>query len=409
MFENILGLDRVCDDLRRDITAGRLPGAILLSGPRYGAKSSIALEVARVVSCRQEGAWDCSCHSCRMHRTLQHPDTVLVGPRYFSLEVRAAGAAFLQVLRPGTAYLLIRSVRKLTRRFDVDLWPDAKLKKALPIVEALETALTELEETVLPQFAAGSGNASAPGAAVARLVKKIETDVPRLEQLLPHDPVPVDLVRTIWSWAHLSSSRGQRVVILEEAHTLQDAARNAMLKLLEEPPENTLFILTSTRRSAIIPTVRSRVRAYEVGERPKEVQREVQRRIFRSDAPEDTLRDFFRQQSASDGLDWQDLGRRLVDALATQQATHQIELELRDMIGAVSPRHGAEYFLEALEEEIGYRLRRADAAPDIPRETLFRWAPIIHRYWGRIESRNMNPAAVVSALILAFRTAMERP
>jgi hypothetical protein len=135
----------------------------------------------------------------------------------------------------------------------------------------------------------------------------------------------------------------------------------------------------------------------------------VQRRIFRAEEPEDTLRGFFRRQSAADGLDWQDLGRRLVDALATERSTHQIEVELRDMIGAVSPRHGAEYFLEALEEEIGFRLRRSDAAPDIPRETLFRWAPIIQRYWGRVESRNMNPAAVVSALILAFRTAMGRP
>ena len=290
-----------------------------------------------MVSCRQDGAWDCDCRSCRLHRTVQHPDTLLLGPRYFSLEVRAAGAAFQAALRPGTAYLLIRSVRKLTRRFDADLWPDAKLKKALPIVEALETALAELEETVLPQLTTKSPTPSAPGASVSRVVKKIEADVPRLEQLLPHDPVPVDLIRTIWSWAHLSSSRGQRVVILEEAHALGDAARNAMLKLLEEPPENTLFVLTTSRRSAIIPTVRSRVRAYELAERPKEVQREVQQRIFRTDTPEDTLRGFFRRQSASDGLDWQDLGRRLVDALATESATNQIELELRDMIGAGSP------------------------------------------------------------------------
>jgi DNA polymerase-3 subunit delta' len=49
-----------------------------------------------------------------------------------------------------------------------------------------------------------------------------------------------------------------RTVIISDAQTMNKAAGNALLKLLEEPPERTILILTATEKSDIIPTIASR-------------------------------------------------------------------------------------------------------------------------------------------------------
>lgn len=49
-----------------------------------------------------------------------------------------------------------------------------------------------------------------------------------------------------------------RVVIIAEAHTLNPEASNALLKVLEEPPEQTIFILVTPRAYDLLPTILSR-------------------------------------------------------------------------------------------------------------------------------------------------------
>lgn len=57
-----------------------------------------------------------------------------------------------------------------------------------------------------------------------------------------------------------SSDGGWRVVIVDDADTMNRNAQNAMLKILEEPPKNTVLILVCHRLGAMIPTIRSRCR-----------------------------------------------------------------------------------------------------------------------------------------------------
>jgi DNA polymerase-3 subunit gamma/tau len=55
----------------------------------------------------------------------------------------------------------------------------------------------------------------------------------------------------------------KRIFILDEAHMLTTAANNAFLKTLEEPPENTIFILATTEPGKMIATIRSRCMTFE--------------------------------------------------------------------------------------------------------------------------------------------------
>lgn len=60
-------------------------------------------------------------------------------------------------------------------------------------------------------------------------------------------------------WAPLSiAPRLERIVWIEEANLLTIPAQNALLKMLEEPPENTNFYLTCKAASTLLPTIRSR-------------------------------------------------------------------------------------------------------------------------------------------------------
>jgi len=52
--------------------------------------------------------------------------------------------------------------------------------------------------------------------------------------------------------------QGKRIVIIAGSHALNPEASNALLKILEEPPENTLLVLTARQTSDLLPTIISR-------------------------------------------------------------------------------------------------------------------------------------------------------
>ena len=55
------------------------------------------------------------------------------------------------------------------------------------------------------------------------------------------------------------SQTGRRIVIIEPAEMMTDEAQNALLKLIEEPPAATTFILIASQAQALLPTVLSRL------------------------------------------------------------------------------------------------------------------------------------------------------
>lgn len=71
----------------------------------------------------------------------------------------------------------------------------------------------------------------------------------------------VDTARKVAPFLRMTASNGGwRVVIIDDADTMNRNAQNALLKILEEPPKNTLLILITHRLGAMIPTIRSRCR-----------------------------------------------------------------------------------------------------------------------------------------------------
>ncbi len=79
----------------------------------------------------------------------------------------------------------------------------------------------------------------------------------------------IDDIREIRDRAALQPVEGRmKVYILDEAHQLTDAAWNALLKLIEEPPPHLLFVFCTTELQKVLATVRSRCQTF-VFERPR--------------------------------------------------------------------------------------------------------------------------------------------
>jgi DNA polymerase-3 subunit delta' len=184
--------------------AGRLPPALLLAGAAGVGKQRLGLWIAQGLLCEKGPAAPCdACQPCRLALQLSHPDL-----HWFFPIPRPKGDESRQV--------------------------------------------DEAEESL--------------GALVAA----------RREQPLyqPSDGMSglfLPLVRLLHRRARMRPAMGKRkVFIVAEADRLvpqegSEQAANALLKVLEEPPPDTWFVLTSAEPAALLPTIRSRLVQLRVG------------------------------------------------------------------------------------------------------------------------------------------------
>jgi DNA polymerase III subunit delta' len=89
-----------------------------------------------------------------------------------------------------------------------------------------------------------------------RITRSVEEKSKRLR-----DVIVVDDVRKLGHFLSMSAAEGgRRVVILDAADEMNTQAANALLKMLEEPPKLTTFLLIAHQPAGLLPTIRSRCR-----------------------------------------------------------------------------------------------------------------------------------------------------
>jgi DNA polymerase-3 subunit delta' len=209
----VLGHERLREQLIAAIRRGALPASMLFHGPRGVGKQRLALWLGQVLLCTGPDPRPCgSCEQCRFTRELAHPDLLWVFPRprlkdsdpsledvrddYAEAIAERVGAHGLYPPPSGTDGIYVATVRAVVR------------------AAALSPALASRKVFVV-------GDAE-------RMVSQVGSE----------------------------------------------EAANAFLKLLEEPPADTTVILTSSEPGALLPTIRSRVIAVRVTPLPDSVVRE---------------------------------------------------------------------------------------------------------------------------------------
>lgn len=198
-WQRVIGQERVKQILLSALRNNRLPHAYLFVGSEGVGKDAIAFELARVLHCEQRGEQACNqCDSCVRMNSLQHPDVKLV------------------VALP---------VGKGEKSDD-------------PPFEKLSAAEIQI---IQEQF-------------------KLKAENPYHRITIPKATIiKINSIRDIRRESALSTSgRYKRVIIVSRADEMGDAAANTLLKTLEEPSKNTMLILTTAHRDALLPTIVSR-------------------------------------------------------------------------------------------------------------------------------------------------------
>lgn len=203
----LVGHEVIRKRLGAAIKAGKLPQALLIEGAPGAGRQRVALWVAQLLLCEARGVEPCGkCRACRLVGELSHADVHWIVP----------------ILRP--------------KATDSDKQVDEAAELIGEIIE---------ERRSQPLYGAPDGMAIHPLATVRLIQRKA---------------------------ALKSVEGGPKVFIIGHAERLalgtepgQDAAANALLKLLEEPPANTWIILTATDAGRLLPTIRSRVVPVRLG------------------------------------------------------------------------------------------------------------------------------------------------
>jgi len=187
------------DFLNNVIKNNRVAHAYLFYGPEGSGSEGFALEFAAMLNCQAGSGTPCgTCSACKKIRCLEHSNLELVYPIPIRKDQGTDSDPF--------------------RKF----------------------SLSEIEE-------------------IQEIIKKkaqnpyLKINVPKAKH------IPINFIREIKRKTYLRSQEsGWKVVVIFDAHLMTEPAANAFLKILEEPPEKSTFVLSTSNINAILPTILSR-------------------------------------------------------------------------------------------------------------------------------------------------------
>ena len=106
------------------------------------------------------------------------------------------------------------------------------------------------------------------GAEAAEQAEDAEPVAGSASKRAPSKEIRIDQIRALESWFNTATHRGGwRVALLYPAHALNVVSANALLKVLEEPPPHTVFLLVADAPDRLLPTLVSRCRRLPAGAR----------------------------------------------------------------------------------------------------------------------------------------------
>jgi len=97
---------------------------------------------------------------------------------------------------------------------------------------------------------------------------KSHADYMRVDPMNKQRQIGVEPMRGLREFLQKSSLTGVKVAHISQAERLQSSAANLFLKILEEPPENSYIIMTTSAPQAVLPTLVSRSMRFRFSQKP---------------------------------------------------------------------------------------------------------------------------------------------
>ncbi len=331
--------------IMRELVDGTFPHAVLFHGRRYSCRMSIVLEICRILSCRKEGLFNCDCSSCRSFDSLETPNTLIISVRDHQSVLETAMKNLQDQRTSSARRFLIHSVRVMLLQYHGALLEEKDQKSAVAFSAAatVDELLLSIERI----------NDETTEKQISKLMKELRDALkPLLSQSRKASALTIAQVRAIQEWTGRTSLDAlPRFVILEGIEQSAEGARNSLLKLLEDPPENTYLFLITENVGRILPTILSRVRRYYIPPLTEKAKSLLLTKEFFADGDAyDSLETYFLFKAGVDctlisslsekylqgAVGATDLGGdELHTLLNTLDETGQHEYFLRDLMGAV--------------------------------------------------------------------------
>ena len=218
LLKDIIGQEAVKREMCRSVQEGRIPHAQLLSGPAGVGKLALALAYAQYIACKHRTATDACgvCPTCLQYSKLQHPDL------HFA-------------------------------------FPIVKVDKG---AEVCDDYMSAFREMVLAN----------PYCDADDWAQKMGEEK---KQNLIYEKESSEIQRKLSLKAF---GDGYKVMIIWQPEKMHIACANKLLKLLEEPPEQTVFLLVSEHPEQLLSTIQSRVQLIRVPGLPNSIVAEALQR-----------------------------------------------------------------------------------------------------------------------------------
>ncbi|MBP3426393.1 MAG: DNA polymerase III subunit delta [Rikenellaceae bacterium] len=208
-FSEVIGHEDLKDGLRRAVTEGRVSHALMFAGDTGCGSLAMALAYVQYLNCtnRRDGDSCGECASCRKIQTLEHPDLHIVMP-----------------------------VNKKNKKAEEVVLSDHFMPQWREIVGRTGGYFTEQEWYEAIGLDNQQGNISVGD--IGEMMRKL---------------------------SFKSFEAEYKAVIIWLPEKMKAEPANAMLKILEEPWDKTLFVLVSQSPEVLLPTIISRTQPYRIG------------------------------------------------------------------------------------------------------------------------------------------------
>lgn len=244
----------------------------------------------------------------------------------------------------------------------------------------------------------GSGKETIATELSAMIAKRPENTL----KILPEEGIiSIDQIRKVKQFLELKTydSSQSRVVLLVNADKMTVEAQNSLLKILEEPPERCMLILTASNDSTMLPTISSRTRIIRL-KNPTKLQ--IQEYLLKKDYELTKIQDVLKLSGNLVGLAIDILEGQNTDFVKSIELAKdflaQTTLERLKIVDKISKsRDSTNLFLASLKTI-------ATAMISAKKEGSERWVKILHMT-NQAESKmlkNTNTKLVLDNLILSM-------